>query len=142
METQRTENESAVLAVLDRVYSAWEINDARAFVAPYASDATASVPGAFLSGREAIRTAMSAAFAGPLKGSRAIHEIQAVRFLGEHVAIVASKGAVIMAGQAQPAPQTRALDTWVLGKTADGNWVVEAFHNCPAEAPSAVASRA
>ncbi len=36
-----TTDESAVRAVLDAVYAAWADNDADAFVAPYAVDATA-----------------------------------------------------------------------------------------------------
>jgi hypothetical protein len=44
-----------------------------------------------------------------------------------------SKGAILLAGQAEPAAESRALETWVLSKK-DGTWRVEAFHNCPENA--------
>lgn len=76
---------------------------------------------------------MAAVFAGALKGSSAVHEVQSIRFLGVDVAIVISKGAVLMAGQTEPAAEGRALETWVLSRQ-DGTWRVEAFHNCPEKA--------
>lgn len=124
------EDDSAVRAVLDGIYVAWADNDADAFVAPYAEDATAVLPGSYLNGREAIRATMAAVFGGQLKGSRATHEVQGVRFPGVGTAIVISKGAVLLAGQEAPATESRALATWVLSKQ-DGIWRVEAFHNCP-----------
>jgi uncharacterized protein (TIGR02246 family) len=123
----------AVRAVLDAVYAAWADNDADAFVAPYAEDATALLPGTYLQNKDAIRATMAAAFTGPLKGSMAIHDVQSIRFLGTGTAIVISTGAVLMAGQTEPAAETRSLETWVLSRH-NGNWRVEAFHNCPENA--------
>jgi len=126
-------DDSAVRAVLDGVYAAWADNDADAFVASYAENATAVLPGSYLRDKEAIRATMASVFAGPLKGSSAIHDVQSIRFVGAEAAIVISKGAVLLAGQTEPASDSRALETWVLSK-ADGNWRVEAFHNCPEKA--------
>jgi uncharacterized protein (TIGR02246 family) len=131
MTTTLLQEESAVRSVLDRIYAAWADNDANAFVAPYAPEATATLPGASLRNREAIRATMAALFAQELKGSRAAHSVESVRFLGADVAIVRSKGAIILAGQCDPAPASWALETWVLSRTT-GSWRVEAFHNCPA----------
>ena len=128
-----TGDDSAVRAALDGVYVAWADNDADAFVAPYAEDATAVLPGSYLPNKEAIRATMAAVFSGPLKGSRAIHEVQSIRFLGDSAALVISKGAVLLAGQTEPAQESRGLDTWVLSKQ-DGTWLIEAFHNCPEDA--------
>ncbi len=94
--------------MLDRVYAAWTDNDA-------------------------IHATMVDVFAGPVKGSRAIHEVQSVRFLGADAAIVISKGAVVPAGQAGPSADTRGVDTWVLCRP-DGTWRVAAFHNSPEHA--------
>jgi uncharacterized protein (TIGR02246 family) len=127
------QSEADVRAVLAQVYRAWERNDAEAFVVPYAEDATATLPGSFLASRAAIRATMVTVFAGPLAGSRAVYEIQSVRFRGADTAIVASRGAIVFAGQAEPAPETRSLETWVLTRH-DGTWRVDAFHNCPAAA--------
>ena len=125
-----TQDESAVHTVLDTVYAAWADNDADAFVAPYATDATAVHSGTVMENRDAIRTTMTAVFDGPLKGSRGIHDVQRIRFVGADTAIVLSKGAILFAGQTEPAPESRTLDGWVLCRQ-DGTWRVEAFHNCP-----------
>ncbi len=76
---------------------------------------------------------MVAAFAGPLKGWRAIYEVQGIRFPAADTAIVISKGAVLLAGHAALVAESRSVDTWVLSK-GDGTWRVEAFHNCPENA--------
>jgi uncharacterized protein (TIGR02246 family) len=127
------QDDSALRAVLDDVYTAWADNDAYAFVAPDSHEATAILPGAHLIGREAICAAMAEVFAGSLKGSRAVHEVQSVRYLGGDAAIVISKGAIVMAGQIGPAAETKSLETWVLSKQ-DGAWCIEAVHSCPANA--------
>lgn len=128
------EADDAVRAVLDEVYAAWAANDADAFVAPYAETATAILPGAQLAGRDAIRGVMASNFAGELRGSTAVHEVQSVRFPVAGVAIVISKGAVVPAGRSVPdAAVQRALETWVLARQ-DGTWRIHAFHNCPEHA--------
>jgi uncharacterized protein (TIGR02246 family) len=125
----KTEDASAVRAVLNEVYAAWADNDPDAFVAPYAADATAVHTGVYMPDSEAIRATIAAVFAGELKGSRGVHEVQSIRFVGADTAIVLSKGSVVFAGQAEAAPESRTLDGWVLCKH-DGRWRVEAFHNC------------
>jgi uncharacterized protein (TIGR02246 family) len=125
-----TTDESAVRAVLDAVYAAWADNDADAFVASYSSDATAVHSGTVMEDRDAIRVTMAAVFAGPLEGSRGIHDVQSIRLIGADTAIVLSKGAIVLAGQGESAQESRTLDGWVLCKQ-DGAWRVEAFHNCP-----------
>ncbi|WP_369249172.1 SgcJ/EcaC family oxidoreductase [Streptomyces sp. R41] len=130
VQTARSDAERAVLAVLDGVYTAWAANDPDAFVADYAADATALLPGTHLRDKEEIRAAMAAAFAGPLKGSRAVHDVQSVRFPGPGTALVISKGAILLAGETEPRSENRALDSWVLSEQ-DGAWRVQGFHNCP-----------
>jgi len=124
-----TEDAGAVRAVLDEVYAAWADSDPDAFVAPYATDATAVHTGVYMPNRDAIRATIDAVFAGDLKGSRGVHEVQSIRFLGADTAIVLSKGSIVFAGQAEAAPESRTLDSWVLCKH-EGHWRVEAFHNC------------
>jgi uncharacterized protein (TIGR02246 family) len=79
--------------------------------------------------RDAIRATLAALFAGELRGSRGVHEVQGIRFVGADTAIVLSKGSIVFAGQAEAAPESRTLDGWVLCRH-DGGWRVEAFHNC------------
>jgi uncharacterized protein (TIGR02246 family) len=125
-----TSDERAVLAVLDAVYAAWAENDAEAFVAPYAPGASAVHTGTVMPDRDAVRATMAAGFAGVLKGSEGLHEVQRVRFVGADTALVLSRGAIRFAGRDEPDAASRTLDGWVLGKR-DGSWRVEAFHNCP-----------
>lgn len=129
----RGDEESAVRAVLDGVYAAWADNDADAFVAGYAEDATAILPGTRLPDKDTIRANMREAFPGPLKGYRAVAEVQSIRFVGAEAAVVVGKSAVVLAGQTEPAIESRALETPILSRQ-DGIWQARAFHNCPANA--------
>ena len=122
--------ESAVRDLLAEIYRAWEDNDADAFVARYTDDATVVMPGVLHRGRAAVRDAMAAGFAGPLKGSRAVDEPLELRFVGD-AAIVVSRAGILMAGEeALPAERER-YATWVLTKRA-GGWQVAAYANAPA----------
>ncbi|MGA2756086.1 MAG: SgcJ/EcaC family oxidoreductase [Solirubrobacteraceae bacterium] len=124
-----TEDASAVRAVLNEVYAAWADNDPDAFVARYAADATAVHTGVYMPNRDAIRATIAAMFAGELKGSKGVHEVQSIRFVGADTAIVLSKGAIVIAGQDEAARESRTIDGWVLCRH-DAHWRVEAFHNC------------
>jgi uncharacterized protein (TIGR02246 family) len=126
-----TTDDSAVRAVLDSVYAAWANNDADAFVTNYTEDATSILPGSYRETREMIRDRMAASFAGPLKGSRVIDEVQSVRFLGDDGAVVVSKSGVLMAGETDVPGERWVMATWVLAKR-DGKWLLAAYHNCPA----------
>jgi uncharacterized protein (TIGR02246 family) len=137
MSNSRSSNddERAVREALDAVYAAWAENDADAFVEPYADDATALLPGVYLPGRETIRAAMADVFQGPLRDSRAIHEVQSIRFPRPGTAVVINKGALVPAGATEPSPGTRSLETWVLARH-DGRWRVVAFQNSAEAAPA------
>ena len=108
-----TNDEVAVRAVLHAVYTAWADNDADAFVAPYMPGATAVHSGTVMEGRDAIRVTMATVFGGPLKGSKGIHDVQKIRIVGGDTAVVLSKGAILFAGQAEPA--SREQDAGWLG---------------------------
>ena len=127
----RAAADGAVRAVLDGLYAARAVGGAGAVIAPYASDATVVLPGSYLAGRDEIRAAMTDAFARPLNGSRAGHEVQSMGFSDACVAIVISKGALILAGETGPRSENRALETWVLSRD-DGTWQVRAFRKVPA----------
>ena len=64
--TMTDDADCQVREVLEEVYAAWDANDAEAFARPYAESATATLPGIYLSGRQAIHgtMAMSARRAG------------------------------------------------------------------------------
>ncbi|HEY3713383.1 MAG TPA: SgcJ/EcaC family oxidoreductase [Jatrophihabitantaceae bacterium] len=123
--------DSAVRAVFGETSAAWAEGDADAFASRYSANATAILPGFYLPNKAAIRTNMAVAFAGPLKGSRRIHELQAVRFLGDGTAIVISRSVTTFDGDGEPGQWEWA--TWVLAEH-DGRWLIEAYHGCPENA--------
>jgi uncharacterized protein (TIGR02246 family) len=126
-----THEAEAVREVLRRLYAAWTANDADAFAALYREDATVVMPGVFHQGRAVVRDYMAGAFAGPLKGSRAVDEPEDIRILGGHTAIVVSRAGIIMAGEEGLPTDRERLATWVLSKR-DGQWMVAAYANAPA----------
>ncbi|SNT26052.1 conserved hypothetical protein [Asanoa hainanensis] len=115
--------------LFDRVYAAW--GDADAFAALYRPDVTVVMPGVFRQGREAVRESMAAAWAGPLRGSRAIDEPLDVRVLGD-TAVVVSRAAIVPFGLDAPVPGSEAIATWVLTRTSGEGWAVAAYTNTPA----------
>jgi uncharacterized protein (TIGR02246 family) len=131
----------AVHQVFAAVSHAWAAGDADAFVASYTEEASAILPGFALLGRAAIRDAMGDAFAGPLKGSRRVHQLRSVRFLndadgdgaggGGGTAIVLSRSGTALRDEAEPAQDRWSLATWVLSRHA-GQWLVDSYHDCPA----------
>jgi uncharacterized protein (TIGR02246 family) len=74
----------AVVDVLARLYQAWEAGDAEAFVADYTDDASVIQSGVYEKDREEIRTNMTAAFAGPLNGSRVAAALPLTRLTAAH----------------------------------------------------------
>ncbi|WP_433380796.1 SgcJ/EcaC family oxidoreductase [Actinoplanes sp. CA-142083] len=124
-------HEQTVRAVIDAVSEAWADNDVDAFVAHYAEDATAVLPGFALLSKPVIRTAMGAAFAGQLKGTRRVHRVQGVRFLDDATAIVITRSVTVPAGEDEPPADRWSIATWVLSRRT-GPWLVEAYHDCPA----------
>lgn len=123
--------QQAVHDVLNRLYEAWEANDAEAFVADYLDDASVVQPGTYKKDREEIRTTMAAGFAGPLQGSRVINHPQDIRFLTDDTAIVVSEDGILFPGQDVVPSEALVRATWVLAKR-DGSWYVAAYHNSPA----------
>jgi uncharacterized protein (TIGR02246 family) len=123
--------ESAVLEVIQGQYAAWAENDADAFAAFYAEDATVVQPGVYKKDRAEIRATMAAAFAGPLKGSRVIDAAQNVRFLGADVAVVISQDGILLAAETEVPAERLVRATWVIAQQ-DGNWLIRALQTSPA----------
>jgi uncharacterized protein (TIGR02246 family) len=121
----------AVLATFATMSDAWALMDAARFAACYADDATVIGPGICLRGKDDISGSMTAAFAGPLKGSRRPHSAQSVRFLSGDTAVVVTESATIFPGETEAPADRRHLVTWILA-LHDGQWLVEANHLCPA----------
>jgi uncharacterized protein (TIGR02246 family) len=129
--TSQDTAELSVRAVIDAVSAAWVDNDVAAFVAHYADEATAVLPGVALLSRAVIGTAMAAAFADQLRGTRRVHRVQGVRFLDHITAIVISRSVTVARGENEPADDRWSIATWVLSGRS-GRWLIEAYHDCPA----------
>ena len=126
-----TSQDSAIRAVFTQTSRAWADGDGEAFAAWYASDATVILPGVYLPGQDAIREAMAAAFAGPLKNTRRSHQVRSIRFTSPGTAIVITNSVTVPPGEPQPTAQQRERATWVLSRS-EGRWLIHAYHSSPA----------
>ncbi|HEV3291759.1 MAG TPA: SgcJ/EcaC family oxidoreductase [Streptosporangiaceae bacterium] len=125
-----TSQDSAIRAVFAQTSRAWADGDGEAFAAWYAPDATVILPGVYLPGQDAIREAMAAAFAGPLKNTRRSHQVRSIRFTSPGTAIVITDSVTVPPGKPQPVAQQRERATWVLSRS-DGRWLIHAYHSSP-----------
>ena len=130
MPSNRTDDETAIQAVLASSYAAWAVGDAAGMVADYTQDATAIMPGSLRDGRDAIRASMATAFAGPLKGTTTDNRQVSLRFVGDDAAIVVSESGILFGGQSEVPDERKVNATWVLEKR-DGRWLVAGYHNSP-----------
>jgi uncharacterized protein (TIGR02246 family) len=133
MSDSHTADEAAIQAVLVDSYKAWEAGDADGMVANYTADATAILPGSLRDSREVIRESMALAFEGPLKGSSTYNKQLSLRFVGRDAAIVVSESGILFAGQTEVPAAGKVNATWVFEKR-DGQWLIAAYHNSPAQA--------
>lgn len=122
--TPTTEHETAVRDLFRAVSEAWEAGDAAAFARWYAADATVLLPGTRLTGRDEIRSTMAGAFAGPLHGTRRIHDVESIRLLTPDVALVHTLSATV------PPEGLRETVTWVLVLGPEG-WRIASYHSTP-----------
>lgn len=126
-----TSQDSAIRAVFVQTSRAWADGDGEAFASWYAPDATVILPGIYLPGQDAIREAMAAAFAGPLKNTRRLHEVRSIRITDSGTAIVVTDSVTLPHGEPEPAAHQRERATWVLSR-GDGRWLIDAYHSSPA----------
>jgi uncharacterized protein (TIGR02246 family) len=123
-----TDAQTEVRAVLAATADAWSANDADAFAALYADDASVVLPGTFLQGRAEIRDYMAAGFAGPLRGTGGSDEPESVRVIGNG-AVVVSRSGFRLPGEETVSAERLRRATWTLARH-DGGWLIEAYHNC------------
>nr|WSW65442.1 SgcJ/EcaC family oxidoreductase [Streptomyces sp. NBC_00995] len=135
MSVSRTDDETAIKAVLVDSCTAWEAGDADAMVADYTADATAIMTGSLRDSRDVIRQSMALAFGGPLKGSSTRNKLLSIRFLGRDGAIAVSESGILFAGETEVPDQRKVNATWVLEKR-DSRWLIAAHHHRPASAPA------
>jgi uncharacterized protein (TIGR02246 family) len=134
MSDSRAADEAAIQAVLADSYKAWEAGDADGMVANYTADATAIMTGSLRGSRDVIRDSMALAFAGPLKGTSTHNKQLSLRFIGRDAAIVVSESGILFGGETEVPDAAKVNATWVFEKR-DGQWLIAAYHNSPAQAP-------
>jgi uncharacterized protein (TIGR02246 family) len=128
------QDETAVLDAVKGTYEAWNKADPDAFVADLLENASAVMPGSYMKSRQEIHGAMSFAFNGPLKGTRASDKVLDVRFLNEDAAVVTAETGVLIPGESEAPPERTAYATFVLAKQ-DGKWQIAAYTNTPSVGP-------
>ncbi len=126
-----TDSPNATAEVVEAVMKAWADNDAAAFAANYAADATVILPGIHLRGRAEIEAAMAQGFAGRLKGTQRRHLVRNVRMLTEDIAVMFTRSITIRPDEAEPSPDLWPLAAWTLSHTS-GAWLVETYAECAA----------
>ena len=127
------EDQAAVAAVPQRIVAAWAAHDAEAFADTFTEDGTLILPGAFLAGRDKIRSFMAAGFAGPYKGTQVTGQPIHVRFLEPQICLVITEGGVLGPGQSKLPDASVVRASWLLAKT-DGQWLLTAYQNGPRDA--------
>ena len=117
----------AVCATIGEMTAAWDRNDADAYGATFTENATyTTFVGTYYSGRRDLTEAHRALFSGFLKGSKLADSFLGVRFYGDDVAIVTSRGDRYDGDRPKELSKTQ---TYTLVREADRKWRIASFHN-------------
>ncbi|WP_083889358.1 SgcJ/EcaC family oxidoreductase [Nocardia pneumoniae] len=117
----------AVCETIATMTAAWDRNDADAFGATFTENATyTTFLGTHYTGRRDLTDAHRALFSGFLKGTKLADSFLGVRFYGDDVAIVTSRGDRYE--DERPAELAK-TQTYTLVREADGQWRIASFHN-------------
>lgn len=130
--TSPTVDIARIQEVPGRIVAAWSAHDADAFAAAFTEDGTMTLPGFEPSqGRDAVRTFMAAAFAGPYRGTQVTGDPVSMRLIAADVAVVVTRGGILGAGETEIPPERAVNATWVIARDGD-DWSLAAYHNSPA----------
>jgi uncharacterized protein (TIGR02246 family) len=125
------EDEKAVLTVAMRIQAAWAVNDPDAFADVFTDNGSLLMQDTQLTSRDAIRSYMASAFAGPLKGARVKGWPIAVTFLTDRVAMVVTEGGIIRPGEVDIADADLIRATWVMARQPDGRLSLVSHQSSP-----------
>jgi uncharacterized protein (TIGR02246 family) len=128
-QTSRPEHEAALRALYTQLMDGWNQSDAEAFAAPFTEDGhLVAFDGTHLKGRVEIVSFHQPLFDKWLKGTRLVGEVESLRLLSPHVALMHARGGTIMRGKSRPSPERDSIQTLVAAKR-DGEWRLVAFQN-------------
>jgi uncharacterized protein (TIGR02246 family) len=126
-----SDREKEALGVPLRLVAAWAENDAGGVAEVFTDDGILILPGdVFKRGRDEIRAFMSAAYAGPFKGTGVTGNPVDVRFVTDEVALLRTHGGILAEGETEIAPELAVRSTWVVVKQ-NGEWRLAAYQNSP-----------
>ncbi len=116
--------------VTDQTTVAWASHDADAFAEVFTEDTRVVIAGTYLRGRDQVRSYISAAFSGPLKGTRVISDPVSVEYLCTETALLITEGGILLPGETTYSPGRAIRGTWVLAPE-DGEWRIRSYHSSP-----------
>ena len=118
-----TDDETAIRALLARLYKAWADGDGEAYGQCFTERSDyITFNGMHLRGRTENTALHSALFRGVLKGSKLSGEIKSIELLSSNIAIVHTDGS----------GRKKSHQTYVLIKS-DGEWLIRSFQNTRAQ---------
>lgn len=125
-----TEEQKAVLTVPQKIRAAWADNDADAFADVFVENGSVLLRDDQLTSRAEIHSYMTAGFEGSYSGARVYGWPLAVRFLGDHVALVVTQGGIILDGEDEIAPEREIRASWIVVRHGPA-WKLLAHHSSP-----------
>lgn len=123
-------DEAALRRVPERTTEAWANHDANAFADAFTADAEVIIAGTYLRGRDEVRSYISAAFSGPIKGTTVISDPVSVEYLNADTGLVITEGGMVPPGGTAVSAAHAIRGTWVLTVNG-GEWRIRAYHSSP-----------
>ncbi len=121
-------DESAIRALLNRMFEAWSRGDAVAYADCFSDDSDyVTYNGMHLHGRRENAELHGALFRGVLKGTRLSARMESLAFLSPGVALIQTAGSGANRGQTDSA-SGKSIQTLVVVKR-DGQWRIRSFQN-------------
>ena len=125
----QSEDEIVVRALYTQLMEGWNKGSGQAFSAPFTEDGhLVAFDGTHFKGRDEIVAFHQPLFDRWLRGTQLLGEVESVRFLGPHVALMHARGGTIMQGKSRASPERDSIQTLVAVKR-DGEWRLVAFQN-------------
>ena len=125
----QSDDEVAVRALYTQLMEGWNKGSGVAFSASFTEDGhLVAFDGTHFKGRDEIVAFHQPLFDRWLRGTRLVGEVESVRFLGPHVALMHARGGTILRGRSRPSPERDSIQTLVAVKR-DSEWWLVAFQN-------------